>query len=323
MSTQHFFEAMNEIGDNYIMESVNYHPKHKNQKDKKTKSRKQDHRKSVRIVWGAAAAACLVIVSLTAFACRTIWEDSLGFEVISPNPSGTTPDTQGNVPGTAANTQDNSSDGIDKSENDTIICMSDIFINEIESFVSDARLYYDPALYDTIDWNEEELLAYYGKDLTPTYVPEGLTAAPGNSTAAVIVDKNQTVIEDSVHIGFYHAYYEDGSPMLTRDVAACKGFSLTASKIGLVKDCVYILPENEVQVSDIGGTKVTFGYRSMPYGPYDEQTHEPAGYYDLYVAEFEFGGIEYEIITEQLAKEEIVKIVGSIIYQDKEIQIES
>lgn len=312
MNTQHFFEAMNEISDNYIMESVNYHPKHKNQKDKKTKSRKRNRSKSVRITWGAAAAACLVIVSLTAFACRTIWEDSLRFEVISPNPSGTTPDTQGN-----------SSGGTDKTENGTIICMRDVFINEIKSFVSDARLYYDPAQYNMVDWDATDILAYYGKDLTPAYIPEGLTAAPGNETAAVVIGKDQTMKQDSVSMGFYHAYYEDSSPKLTENVAACKGFSLTASKIGLIKDCYYILPENEVQVSDIGGTAVTFGYRSMPYGPYDAQTHEPSGYYDLYAAEFEFEGIEYEIITEQLPKEEIVKIVGSIIYQDKEVQIES
>lgn len=323
MNARIFTETMNEISDNYIMESVNYHPKHKNQKDKKTKSRKRNRSKSVRITWGATAAACLVIVSLTAFACRTILEDSLSFEVISPNPSGTTPDTQGNVSGTAANTQGNSSDGTDKTENGTIICMRDVFINEIKSFVSDARLYYDPAQYDMVDWDATDILAYYGKDLTPAYIPEGLTAAPGNETAAVVIGKDQTMKQDSVSMGFYHAYYEDGSPMLTEGVAACKGFSLTVSKIGLIKDCYYILPENEVQISDIGGTAVTFGYRSMPYGPYDAQTHEPSGYYDLYAAEFEFEGIEYEIITEQLAKEEIVKIVGSIIYQDKEVQIES
>ena len=146
------------------------------------------------------------------------------------------------------------------------------------------------------------------------YVPDGLTAAPGNCTARVIVNKNGNVVEDTIWLGFYHDYYEDGSPRLTDDVAAVNGFSITASKIGLLNDCLYILPENEVTASDIGGTAVTFGYRSMPYGPYDSETHEPSGYYDMYVAEFEYDGIEYQIVAEQMETEEVVKVVSSIIF---------
>lgn len=117
--------------------------------------------------------------------------------------------------------------------------------------------------------------------------------------------------------GIIGLYYEDGSPKLTEHVAAVKGFSITVSKIGLLNDCLYILPENEVKTSDIGGTAVTFGYRSMPYGPYDPDTHEPSGYYDMYVAEFEYDGIEYEIVAEQMEAEEVVKVVSSIIYGEE------
>ncbi len=95
--------------------------------------------------------------------------------------------------------------------------------------------------------------------------------------------------------------------------AAVKGFSITASKIGLLSGCIYLLPENEVKTSDIDGTAVTFGYRSMPYGPYDPDTHEPSGYYDMYVAEFEYDGIEYQLVAEQMEAEEVVKVVSSII----------
>ncbi|HIZ56168.1 MAG TPA: hypothetical protein H9671_08215, partial [Firmicutes bacterium] len=96
-------------------------------------------------------------------------------------------------------------------------------------------------------------------------------------------------------------------------------FSITVSKIGLLNDCLYILPENEVKTSDIGGTSVTFGYRSMPYGPYDPDTHEPSGYYDMYVAEFQHNGIEYQIVAEQMEAEEVVKVVSSIIYGEEVI----
>lgn len=198
--------------------------------------------------------------------------------------------------------------------------LSNLHFNEIEGFSDAARIWFDPALYDTdVAWGKDEVTDYYGKDLTPLYIPDGLVAASGNGTAKVILDKNGKVIYDTIWLDFYHDYYEDGSPKLTEDVAALKGFSITVSKIGLLNDCCYILPENEVKTSDIDGTVVTFGYRSMPYGPYNPDTHEPSGYYDMYVAEFEYDGIEYQIVAEQMEAEEVVKVVSSIIYGEEVI----
>ena len=171
----------------------------------------------------------------------------------------------------------------------------------------------DPELYDSIHWDRDDAEGYYGRDLAPAYVPEGLTAAPGNGGASAVADKSGEIVEDIAWLGFYHDYYGDGSPKLTEEVPAHRGFSLTASRTGLLNDCLYILPENEVKTSDICGTAVTFGYRPMPYGPYDPDTHEPSGYYDLYVAEFECDGIECQIVAEQMEAEEVVKVVASII----------
>ena len=100
---------------------------------------------------------------------------------------------------------------------------------------------------------------YYGKDLTLLYVPDGLTAASGSGTARVVLEKSGRVVKDTAALSFSHDYSEDGSPRLTEDAAAVKGFSVTVSKIGILKDCLYLLPENEVKTSDIGGTSVTFG----------------------------------------------------------------
>lgn len=66
--------------------------------------------------------------------------------------------------------------------------------------------------------------------MSPAYIPDGLTAANGNGTARVIVDKSGNIVEDTVGLNFYHDYYEDGSPKLTEGVTARKGFSITASK---------------------------------------------------------------------------------------------
>ncbi|MBD5525794.1 MAG: hypothetical protein HDR04_15520 [Lachnospiraceae bacterium] len=79
------------------------------------------------------------------------------------------------------------------------------------------------------------------------------------------------------------------------------------------------MPGNEAKTSDIEGITITFGQRSMPYGPYDPETHEPSGYYDVYVAQFEQVGIEYCIVAKQMEAEEVVKVVSSIICGGKAI----
>lgn len=193
------------------------------------------------------------------------------------------------------------------------IDLSHVSVNELGQLLDVARRYYPEEDYDTISWDAADVLAYYGKDLTPAYVPSGLTASPCNGGATVISSKSGEIVEDTVWRGFYHDYYADGSPKLTDGVAAVKGFSLAASRVGLLQDCCYVLPENEVQTTEIGGTPVIFGYRSMPYGPYDAQTHEPSGYYDLYTAEFQYDGIQYEIVAEQMELEAVVKVVASVI----------
>ena len=37
----------------------------------------------------------------------------------------------------------------------------------------------------------------------------------------------------------------------------------------------------------------------------------------MYVAEFEYDGIEYQIVAEQMEAEEVVKVVSSIIYGEE------
>lgn len=250
----------------------------------------------------ASLAACFAVVAVTAFSVLPRYVSRQGTtrpdpsnQVVSDHPTGDT-------------------NNVFQPETDEIhISMENISVNEIEELADAARIWYDPQLYDSVVWDESDVMAYYGKDLTPVYIPHGLTAASGNGTATVVVDKNGEYVSDTVWFGFYHDYYEDGSPKLTEDVAATKGFYITASKVGLLRDCIYILPENEVQTSGIGGTEVTFGYRSMPYGPYDPDTHQPSGYYDMYVAEFECDGIEYQVVAEQMEEEEVVKVVSSMI----------
>lgn len=293
MNTKKFSDAMSELDTKYIDEALNY---------------KKKVKKPAWVKWGAMA-ACLAVVLFTAV---SVLPNYLNQQGTTPpdNPNGVIVD----------NPTDNTDDDTTPATSEIHISLSNIYFNEVEGVSDAAPKWYDPELYDTdVVWDKDEVKNYYGKDLTPLYIPDGLVAASGNGTARVVLEKNGKVVKDTVALSFYHDYYEDGSPKLTEDVAAVKGFSITVSKIGLLNDCLYILPENEVKISDIGGTAVTFGYRSMPYGPYDPDTHEPSGYYDMYVAEFEYDGIEYQIVAEQMEAEEVVKVVSSIIYGEEVI----
>lgn len=285
MNAKLFSEAMSEVNDKYYEEAENYHCK-----------------KHGWVKWSAMA-ACFTVVLFTALSVLPNYFRQHG-TTPPDNPNGVIVD----------NPTDNTDDDTTPATSEIHISLSNLYFNEVEGVSDAAPKWYDPELYDTdVVWDKDEVKNYYGKDLTPLYIPDGLVAASGNGTARVVLEKNGKVVKDTVALNFYHDYYEDGSPKLTEDVATVKGFSITASKIGILSDCIYLLPENEVKTSDIDGTAVTFGYRSMPYGPYNPDTHEPSGYYDMYVAEFEHDGIEYQIVAEQMEAEEVVKVVSSII----------
>ncbi len=196
------------------------------------------------------------------------------------------------------------------------VVMSGVHINEMLPMIRDgSKVGYDPSLYDNVTWDSADIVKYYGSDLTPAYIPDGLVPAESNGTASVYLTKDGKPVEDMVGLGFYHDYYADGSPKLTDGIAAVKGFSLEASRLGKFDDCCIAMPDGEAaETTDIGGVAVTFGHCELDYGPYDPDTHEPAGQYDRYTAEFTHDGVNYRITTDQLPQVEIVKIAASVIY---------
>ncbi len=193
-----------------------------------------------------------------------------------------------------------------------------IEFNELKADATGCRLYLPPEKYDRVIWEWQDCLEYLGKDPTPSYVPAGLTASPGNGRETVFREKvTGKMLYTAVHLGYYHDFYEDGSPCLNEEagVAAVKGVSIKVSreKRWLSETCYDLKDGAEVKTSEIEGRPVVLGHRLMPYGPYDEETHEPAGYYDLYLAEFKAGELYYEIITEGLLPEEICRVTASIL----------
>ena len=271
---------MSEVNDKYYEEAENYHCK-----------------KHGWVKWSAMA-ACLTVVLFTAFSVLPHYFRQQGTTppdnpngVIVDNPTDTTNDT---TPATS----------------EIHISMSNIAMNQINDSFNTDYARYNPETDVEVVWNREDIIAYYGTDLVPAYIPDGFSASEDNNKAIAYIGQDGSVVEDTVYLDFYNGEAAQNGIK--------QGLSITASKIGIVQTC-FVLPEDELKTSDIGGTTVAFGHRSVPNGPYDPNTHEPSGYYDMYVAEFEHDGIEYEIVAEQMEAEEVVKVVSSIIYGEEVI----
>lgn len=281
MNTKLFSEAMSEVNDKYYEEAANYHCK-----------------KHGWVKWSAMA-ACLTVVLFTALSVLPNYFRQQG-TTPPDNPNGVIVD----------NPTDNSDDDTTPTTSEIHISMSNIAMNQINDSFNTDYARYNPETDVEVVWNREDIIAYYGTDLVPAYIPDGFSASEDNNKAIAYIGQDGSVVEDTVYLDFYNGEAAQNGIK--------QGFSITVSKIGIVQTC-FVLPEDELKTSDIGGTTVAFGHRSVPDGPYDPNTHEPSGYYDMYVAEFEHDGIEYEIVAEQMAAEEVVKVVSSIIYGEEVI----
>ncbi|NBH61643.1 hypothetical protein D1155_08275 [Anaerotruncus sp. 80] len=198
--------------------------------------------------------------------------------------------------------------------------LSAIALNEIDGLGGDRKIHLPNHCIEEV-WDREAVAAYFGRNLQPAYIPEGLKESPNNDKKTVFMLGEKPYL-DEVSLDFYHGFYADGMPMWTEDAAAEKGFTLTAWRRGLTRDYLWISEDDRLEVSIIGDTEVTFGYRAMEYGPYDEKTHAPAGTYDLYVATFTMEGVHYEIVSHQLPLSELVKVVTSFICETDQVVVE-
>lgn len=195
-----------------------------------------------------------------------------------------------------------------------------VLVNESEGQSPDAPLlYYDPEIYLSESWEEEDVVAYYGWNLMPTYVPEGLTEdGQGDSTEIWREKATGEIVRDQAGRDFWTDFWEDESPIFDGELYIPTGFLIRASKLGILR--CGILPVDEARTTDFGGVSVTISHCSMKLGPFDPTqkapdglSNMPAGYYDIYTASFTLNGVEYEIEARRLELEEVIKIVASII----------
>ena len=177
-------------------------------------------------------------------------------------------------------------------------------INELSGSVGAARLYFPPENYDTATWSLEQFTEHWGRSILLSSLPEDLTESQPGHAGEVVLTKEGELAYDAYHFTFAESFDESYDP-LRRQV------TLSVSMLGMAKDAVY--PLEHPVLSQLNGVEVMFGHCSMPYGPYDPETHAPAGESDVYVAEFTCGGIEHQLITENLTLGEAQKILLSLL----------
>lgn len=271
-------------------------------------------RKQTRLCWTIAIIVFLIMSRLTLSKLLSFSEESQNSHKLnSPE-----------QPPIALSISENQTDDIPQTVTDKTtvnINIDDIHINEINSAVDFGRNYPSSEKAETTIWNEADIITYYGSSLVPLYIPNNLYASPNNTTQTAVLSETGEIWEDTIWLSFYHDYYEDGSPKLTETISAPKGFYLNASKIGLLTDFICTNSEQHAVITTLDQTPVIFGYRSIESGPFDPQTHIPSGYYDLYVAQFTFNAIEYELVFSQMELKEVVSVVASIIYNTDDVFI--
>lgn len=211
---------------------------------------------------------------------------------------------------------DSSNSTVQASENDlsgnAVIKMSDIHFNE--TFTGSAQSTdWDPSIFDSVLLNSEEIIEYFGWDLIPKYIPEGLLPNEKNSSTTIYSDKDDgRIVHDRTVIQFYDGYTEYGAPKCN-EYRAPKGFELIAARYGSRDLCCRVDISNIAKTSSINGTDVYFARFSVPLG----KVSNPSGYYNEYIAEFELDNVSYRVTASQLEASDIVKIVSSIICGEK------
>ena len=302
MNAAQFSGALGKVNDKYIMEAITYERK----------------KKSDRLKWGAMSACFGLMLTAAMVTLPGVLKEP---DSVVPSPAPVSDPDPEPEPVVSDDDEPYVTDLPQPNDNqqNIIINWDSVVVNESTGTLDAAPLYRDPDLYVEETWEEEEIVAYYGWDLAPDYIPEGLSDG-FRIVASGIWRERATgeIVAERASRGFWPDFWEDGSPKSDDDIIIPTGFTVIASKLDILH-CV-ILPVDEIKTTDFGGVPVTLSHCSLPYGPFDPTQKDPsglynmpAGYYDVYVASFTLDGVEYEIRAQRLELEELIKIVASVI----------
>lgn len=189
--------------------------------------------------------------------------------------------------------------------------MGQVYFND--ALGSQEDIWYDPNDYTITVLTGQAFSDYYQRDLTPLWLPDGLTPSKRNGTAEQVIATDGTIVSDMAVLDFYSGFQDDNLPELYEDTNAAKGLSLSASRLGMLPHWDYVLPEQERLTTDIDGIAVTLGVSI--------RLCEPAGTVEVINAEWESGGLHFQLTAQQIERTDVVKTIVSIIAGTADITI--
>ena len=175
------------------------------------------------------------------------------------------------------------------------------------SVISGAPPPVDPQTTYNEKWGLNQVIDYLGVDFRPEYIPAGLCEPEGEQVWTVIFNNDGSRMPHSFTFGFrYRESFGDEYDPLRRSL------EVKTAKGERPFQCALHHTETET-LSNINGVDIIVGYTKLSYGPYIGEEKTPSGYYDIYLAEFMYGGNGYYIRGENLSQEEFVSVLLSII----------
>lgn len=192
----------------------------------------------------------------------------------------------------------------------------EIYFNELGAGTAAAnRIYFDPEETYEKQLTFTQLIDYLGRDVRPAFIPQGLQPVLVEDVSVedmkfTMICKNDGTILYDITSFFYQE--KPGNPdydPLERKLV------ISVSKRELWSDCKYVWPE-DMRKTYLNGHEVQLGKRKMDYGPFtvvENGPNIPAGYYDLLIAQFQFAGLDYEVVADNLTEGEFVKIISSML----------
>ena len=164
------------------------------------------------------------------------------------------------------------------------------------------RRYYDPAKTYQEKWDTAQIAAYLGRDITPGYLPDGLVPSDSNGAAQVVRYNGGAMAYDVIWMSY-------SAPMPDSAAEPRPSVRITASRIGLECDLMFDWPEDAGEVT-LSGTSVRFGLWQPPYY---RGGSEPAGYESVYVAKFTRDGVGFQVLCQNLRREDALRVVCSLV----------
>lgn len=181
--------------------------------------------------------------------------------------------------------------------------MGQVYFND--AIGSQEDIWYDPEVYTITSLTGQAFTDYYQRDLTPLWLLDGLTPSKQNGRAEQVIAADGAIVGDIAVLDFYSSFQDDSLPELYEDTNAAKGLRLSVSRLGILPHWDYVLPEQERQATDIDGIAVILGASI--------RSCKPSGTIEVINAEWESGGLHFQLTAQQLDRADVVKTIASII----------